>query len=305
MNFLKRIGIFILSAISIFLLIILSLSFTLNYFLYPQIYLQTFEKAEVYKYINNNLEKSIGVNFIKISSEEFKPIIESLLSNFLSFMRSDTEDLNLTINIDVKTLEGILSNSLQNLKPCSKSQYSFDIENPCIPKGKSAEQFLNEFIENSNQSLFEKNTIDLAKIYNFEENSENRESLDKIREYLQYYQILNIVLIIIILILFLSIFLLQKLNVKKLLMTTGKIFIISSIFILIIIYLLSNINLNFLSEQLFIKLLNSIIVVLREKLILLASVMGIVGIILIISSLIIRNQAKTQINLNTKNKVKK
>ncbi|MEK6909327.1 MAG: hypothetical protein AABX23_04715 [Nanoarchaeota archaeon] len=286
MSFIKKLGVFVLFAISIFLLIILAFSFAFNSFLYPQVYFQAFEKAGVYSYLDENLTNAPNM-FIKIPEGGARPLIENLFSNFLDYMRSDTNKLDLSVKIDQEKLRNFFLDSIGNLSECRQNQNPFNEENPCLPRGMTTDEFLDDFLASKNLSFFEKDTVDLAEVYGIEKGSKNRENLDNMRNYIKYYQFSSILLIVILVILFSLIFLLQKPNTRKFLRTLGFILIITSLILITIVYSLNNINLLNSTDQLFESVVDVVKTVLTNKLVIFLSITGIIGLFLVVLSFII------------------
>lgn len=301
MVFLKKLGVFVISMILILFLIILSFSFTLNSLLYPQTYFQAFDKSGIYEYIENNLNASEGTTFISMPNGP-KPVIETLFSNILSYLRSDTDTLNLTVKIDQEKLRNFFLNSVNNTKECLPNQDPFNENNPCLPKGMNHSEFLDNFLESKNLSFFEKDTVDLTQIYGLEEGSKGKESLIQIREYIEKYKLAQWILWVLVIIFISFIYLLQQ-NKKKFFKTFGLILLISSLAILTIPYLINNLSFN-LPDPLLVKLTQQTTKILINKLILFSSIMGIIAIISFIISFVIKNPKKEG-NLNLKNKPKK
>ena len=301
MSFLKKLGVFIISSILILFLIILSFSFTLNSLLYPQTYFQAFDRSGIYDYIEDNLNISQGAIFISMPNGP-KPLIETLFSNILSYLRSDTDTLNLTVKIDQEKLRNFFLDSLNSTKECLPNQDPFNKTNPCLPKGMNHSEFLDNFLERKNISFFEKDTIDLTQVYGLEEGSKGKESLMQIREYIEKYKLAQWILWVLVIIFISFIYLLQQ-NKKKFFKTLGLILLISSLGILTISYIINNLSFN-LPNPLLVKLTQQTTKILINKLILFSSIMGIIAIISFIILFVIKNP-KIESNLNLKSKAKK
>lgn len=304
MHLLKRLGVFALSSISIFLIILLAFSFTLNSFLYPKIYAEAFEKAGVYQYIDNNLEKAQGASFIAFPDGS-KKVIDSLLSNFLEYLRSDTDNLNLSVQIDQQKLRDFFLDSVKNTSECKPNQDPFG-QNPCLPKGKTSEVFLDEFLESKNLTFFESKDVDLTKIYRIEEQSEGRKSLDKIRDYIKYCLSSSIILSVIILVLISIIYLIERPNTNRFIMLISFIFFIPSIVLFTAAYTLGSVNnLITLPDQLLIKLVNAVTTLLSKKLIFTAIISLVLSLALFIFSFVVKEKPVVVNNIKPKNKPKK
>jgi len=289
---------------SIFLIFLLAVSFTLNSFLYPQIYFEAFEEAGVYEYVDNNLANDAGATFIKIPPEGSKPLVESLFSNLLAYMRSDTDTLNLYVTIDQEKLRNFFLDSMGNITECRQNQDPFDDENPCLPRGMTRDQFLDVYLASKNLSFFESDQVDLTTVYGIEPGSEGRQNLDNIRNYIKYYQMSSILLIVIVAVTFLLIFLLQKPDTRKSLRTFGKNLIIPSLMLATIVYSINNLKQLDFPDPLLESLFEVVKGILTNKLIIFSSIAGVLGLFLVISSFAIKNKDLNK-NQNTKVKFKK
>lgn len=303
MSFLKKTGVFIISIASIILIILISMSLTLNSFLYPQIYFKAFEVSGLYESIESNLQNAQDATFIKIPEEGPRPLVESLLSNLLSYMRSDTDDLTLEVKIDKDKLRNFFLDSINKTQECKKGQDPFG-ENPCIPKGESPEQFLNEFLKERNFSFFEKDTVDLTTVYGIDPGSQGRKNLDNIRYYIGYYKY-SIVILISLLIIFTSLlYLLEKPRTRKFLRVLGIVLIIPSLIILLMITSINNLKLlSNINDPLVTSMISTVKSVLTDKFRIFFYSTLILGLVSIISSFFIIE--KTTNNLKSKIKPKK
>jgi hypothetical protein len=289
MSFLKKGGIILISIISVFLLILLSLSFTLNSFLYPDIYFKAFESGGFYTYLEENLQNSGTSTFIDFSGG-VKPTVNKLFSNLLAYVRSDVDVLDLTIKVDQEKLRNFFLDSLGELKQCTTSQNPYNQNNPCLPKGQSKEQFLDNFLRENNLPFFQSDTVDLAYVYGIEEGSASRENIDNLRRYIKYYSSLKFILIILILICLALIYLLEKPSINKFFRVSGLNFIISSLFLFMAVFSLKNAQLPFsLDDQFTSAIISTVKTVLTSKLLIYSIIIGIIGLISFISSFFVKS----------------
>ena len=303
MSLVRNLGVFFLSLILIFSLFLFSFSLILSSFLYPTIYSETFEKAGVYEFIENNLDKSGSATFIATPNGT-KPLVKEILTNFLDYLRSDTDKLDMSVKIDTAKLNSFFTESAMGLKKCTQAQNPFG-DNPCLPDGKNASEFVEEFLQSRNLSFFEKDRVDLAEVYGINEGSQGRESIDNIREYINYYKISQIILTIFIIVVLFLIYLIQRPNIRKFFRTISINFAVLFVILISIIFAIKLISESLsISNQTIIPILTAILSILNYKLLIYSKVIITIAIILLAVSLTIGNKAKKQINLNTKNKVK-
>lgn len=293
----RGVGVFLLSAVVIFLLVLFPLGLTINSILYPEIYVEAFEEGGVYDLINANLNNAQSATFIAIPEGGPKVIVNSLLSNFLSYLRSDTVVLNLTVQVDTEKLRKFFLSGVTNIPHCSSSaQNPYDEDNPCLPAGVSSNEYLEEFLEKRNLTFFESNIVDLAKVYGIEEGSQQREGVDSIRNYIQYYQLSLIFLGVAILIVLGLIYLLQKQSLKSFYRTISISFILSGLVIFSLVFGIKNIpSLIQAQDPIFVKMAISAINVLSYKLIIHASILFTIGVIFFIFSCIKKDQISSDI----------
>ena len=290
MKFAKSLGVFLISIILIFSLFLLSFSIILSSFLYPAIYTETFEKAGVYDFIENNLEKSGSAIFIAIPNGT-RPLVEELLTNFLDYLRSDKNKLDLSVKIDTAKLNSFFTEPATALKQCAPNQDPFNEENPCLPNGKNVSEFIGDFLRSKNLSFFEKDRVDLAEVYGINEGSEGREIIDNAREYITSFKFSQIIFTIFIIVSLYLIYLLQKPNIKKFFRTVSIDFIVIFTILTSIILAIKSIPEYLLTNnQALLTILKAILSILNEKLFVHSGVVIAVAIILFIVSFIIKNK---------------
>lgn len=287
MGFFRGAGVFFLSFMLVISLIIISITFTLNNFLYPPIYIAAFEQGGVYDYISDNLENAQVATFIAIPSEGPKPIIEGLLSNFLAYLRSDTDILNITVRVDTEKLRNFFISSFENVPTCAPNHNPFSQDNPCLPAGKTADQFLDEFLAKKNLSFFDNDIVDLADIYGIESGSEGRKTLETAREYIQYYQTAKVVGVILGLLIIFLLYLIQRKESLSFCRTIAISLFISALFLLSLVFLTNNLlyEVNFLDPTIE-SIVQSGASMLKYKLVLYSVIMLAVSIGLIALSLV-------------------
>ncbi|MEK6925419.1 MAG: hypothetical protein AABW71_04245 [Nanoarchaeota archaeon] len=302
MSFIKGAGVFILSLISIFLLILLSFGFTFSSFLQPEVYFDAFESAGVYIFLEENLNNAGSATFIDFS-EGVRPVFNGLFANFLSYMSSKTDVLDLTVKINQEKLRNFFLDSVGNIDECSQGQNPFDEQNPCLPEGLTRDEFLDAFFEANNISFFDRDIVDLTEVYGIEVGSEQRESLDNLRNYIAYYKASKIILIILILITISLIFVLQQPNTKKSLRIAGIIFIIPALILFFLSMSVNRVDQYIqIPDPIFESMINVVKNVLSSNFLVYSGVIGALGLALFISSFIIK---RTPLSIDKKKQTKK
>jgi len=178
----------LLTLVSFFLVVSLVLStvlLTSGVLLHPDIYLNTLEENDLsgaLRHVANGSEEGERVN---ISSEEINTATGSLIDNLLSYLRGDSDRLNLTINLNSSTLKDVLAEQVEGLPVClpGEQQNSNSESSICRPADKSPREFLDEILENGNITIPEGQSVDLAEVYGIENNS-----LEQARSYIGTYK---------------------------------------------------------------------------------------------------------------------
>lgn len=228
----KKAVLVIISLLLIFSTIFLIIGLFMNNFLYPEIYTQGFEKAGLYKLADKNLENVPAGSFIVIPEGGSKVLIEGFLANILSYIRSDTNTLSLTLKVDKQKIMDFFVSEAEKIPVCRQNQDPFaDKENPCRPAKVTPAEFVQQYLEENKIETANRDTVDLTKSYGLEEGSSGRESLDKVKSTVQTYKkamylLAGIVILGIILILLLT------RSLKSALRWTGSIFIIAGAILL-------------------------------------------------------------------------
>ncbi|MBM3231820.1 hypothetical protein FJZ21_00375 [Candidatus Pacearchaeota archaeon] len=289
MSFIKKAGVFVLAAISISLILVLSFSFTLNSFLYSQIYFQALEESGVYESLQNGIG-SEELFFIYMPNGP-KALFEDLFSKLMSYLRLETDILELKVQINEEKLRNFFLDYIGTLQQCSGNQDPFG-EEPCLPEGIDVETYLDLYIESKNLNFFDETEVDLVNIYGIEEGSEGRLAIDSLREKISYFKTAHIISFIILIFILSLIFLLQK-NTRKFLRTIGVITIVPAFALYIAIYYLSILrseNILPLNDLLTLSIYNAVKEVLSNKLMVCMIILLVVGISSMVLSFVVKQK---------------
>ena len=229
MGFIKRTLTVFLSLAIIFLLCLFTLFLIVRTFLYPSVYINSLEQSGVYQYLDENLGNNPGATFIEIPQDGIKLLVDGLVGNLLSYLRSDTDSLNLTVQLDKDKLRGFFLESIQNLSVCSDGVDPFKAEEPCRPADKTPDEFLDDVIKEKNLTFFE-GDVDLAGVYGLD-SLESQINLENLRGIIALFQKIFWVFTFGILILFFLLFLVER-NISKFVRVEGiNIFAAGGIFL--------------------------------------------------------------------------
>lgn len=286
MGFIRGVGILWLSISIILLIIIGTAGLIFNSFLYHDVYLQTFDKAGIYELIEKNLNNTAGATFIKIPEEGPKVLVADFLGNLLAYLRSDSDKLNLTVQIDLKELREFFLKGVKNATICSVGEKHIEgREIRCKPADMSDEQFLEEIFNATNYTFPETDQVDLTSVYGLEEGSEDKVRLDKFREYIHIFKIGLWVIGLIILIFIFLIYLLAK-ERKNFFRITGFTLLITGVLLFLSSILSYGVFIGILEGKpdLMVSVVNPLIDIVLGKIEIYGIIVGVIGMILVISS---------------------
>ena len=158
-----------LSILSFILIIFLSFVIVLasaGILLYPEVYQEAFEENNFYSSLENSLNESNGGAFILFESG-LKPEIDSLLENFLAYLRGESEKPNLEVKINREGLRSFLEESVKSFPSCESGEKPFDENGDviCKPLEKTGSEFVDDVLEKKNLTFFESESVDLAEVY--------------------------------------------------------------------------------------------------------------------------------------------
>ena len=207
--------------------------------LYPETYIDGLREAGAFEYFESGLKQVPGASFIKIPQEGVEAVVTPLLSNFLSYLRSESDELSLKVEIDASKLRSFFIDSINKVETCKPLQeYSFDdLDNICRPSNISPDVFLDDLLEATNKSFFASNLSDLSYVYSIEEGSSGRAKLDEIRGYIQYYRLGMFFLAIIFLFLILAFYFVNSRDLAKTMRSVGVPVMLAGLLILISVLL--------------------------------------------------------------------
>ena len=256
----KRLALIFLSFGAIILLVLSTLSIIGYSLLYPAIYFEAFEEAGAYEYIDAQVTQTPNM-FLAMPDNKTKNLIEPLIEHTFSYIRSEEDTLNLSVRIDRDKLRGFFITSVNNLSVCNQGQDPFNETKPCLPAGKTADEFLDEFFIKKNISFLEGEYTDLAIVYGLQEGSEGKQALEKIRTGIYFYKIGLLIMGILLFCCLASIYFLRS-SLKGYFFIMGIIFLVSSLFLLMGVffgteYALTALSDAPISEQIFINLIET------------------------------------------------
>ena len=217
---------------------------------YLEIYVDGLREGGAFEYAESGLKQIPYASFIKIPDGGLEAVVTPLLSNFFSYLRSDTDKLTLEVEIDLPKLRNFFLDSVKSVTVCKPLQkYSFDnLDEICRPFDKNIDVFLDEYLQYKGLNLFSNNVTDLAGVYGIEEGRAGREKLDKIRDYIQYYKIGVFFIGLIFVLLILIIYFVSG-NLKSAMRFVGMPVLLCGLLILIVIFLGASALQEFVSAE--------------------------------------------------------
>jgi len=179
--------------------------------LHPDIYVNTLEENDVSGALREVVNGSEEVEIVNIPSDEINTVAGSLIDNLLSYLRGDSDKLNLTINLNGSALKDVLAEQVEGLPVCllGEQQNSNSESSICRPSDKSPREFLDEILEKSNITIPEDKSVDLAEVYGIENND-----LEQVRSYVGVYKTVKYTFLFLVLVFSGLIFIISR-NLRK------------------------------------------------------------------------------------------
>ena len=137
------------TGIMAFVLVFFIIGLSLNSLLYPSPYIKSMHESGTFEYIEDQLKNTPGASFIKLPNGEVEPLVENLLTNLLSYIRSDSDELNLSVEVDKEKLRSFFLKGMENITVCSPEKLpDFEnLEKLCLKVGQTRDDLLDELIE--------------------------------------------------------------------------------------------------------------------------------------------------------------
>ena len=148
MGVVKGLALVFLSLILIAATVVVLLGFTFNSLLYPETYSDALKSQNAYSIITeqfiNTPDNDAGINSQNISElippEELERAINSMLSNFLSYIRGDSDELDLTIELDANVILSLFEGFANEIQICNPGEESYSNSFNetfvlCLPQG--------------------------------------------------------------------------------------------------------------------------------------------------------------------------
>lgn len=192
MSIIRSLALVIISVLLIFSLSLVTIGISANELLYPGVYEKTFEKNNLYDIIQEKLLQQTGLPNGTITKEEIKSGIDALLSNAFSYLRSETNELNLKISINQNTIRSYLASQISNLPTC---QAGLSLPN-CKPPGMTTMQLVDYMMSQSGVNLADISKIDLSQFA-----PQIKDQLDNMRQIVRLFQNLIFTLLLLTIIL--------------------------------------------------------------------------------------------------------
>ena len=200
----KSILLVFLSILLTISVIFLGIFWGMHTFLYPQVYENALNNSGVYDSINLS-EIQGGGSFIKLGPDGEKGLVNTLLENTLSYIRGDSKDLDLTVEVDTQKLRDFFLKNVDEIGACGPGESSFQGNQPvCRPADMNSSAYLDEVLEKRNFTIQEGEKVDLAEIFGI-----NKTGTTQMRSYVMnyneiYYGSLLLAIVLIVVVFFVS-----------------------------------------------------------------------------------------------------
>lgn len=195
---LKKLTLVILSALLYISLFIAIFGSSIQILLFPEIYETALEKNNMYDYIEEQIADKGYIPDTIFVKKAVKSNINKILSNALSYIRGDVDNLELTINLN-DTLQSFFEERASELPICMDNQDPLD--DLCLPEDIEPSEYLDYIFEQENIDASEFTSINLGDVVDLSALEQVREAVSLFRKVLLASIILSIVLIIMIILL--------------------------------------------------------------------------------------------------------
>ncbi len=307
MSLVRGVGVSLLVGILTITLVLLILGLAFNALLYPDIYIKSMHESGALEYATAQLENTPGATFIKMPSGGIEVLANKLITNLLAYLRSDTQDLNLTVEIDHLKLRAFFLQQMEIVPECTGGRQP-DFENLdtlCRRSSQTKEALLDELLIAKNLPFFAQTSVDLASVYNLSEDSEGRAGLERVRKGIRIYEYALISGAILSLLMLLGIFFLERHRIRTFLLWAGVPILVAGVLLLILARLLVNYVptvLPTLSLEVVSSLLIIVLHTILYRLSLYASILLGLGCVLIITACLVHaSVTPKELTSNTKN----
>ena len=195
---LKKLTLVILSALLYISLFIAVFGSSVQILLFPEIYETALEKNNMYDYIEEQIADQGFIPDTIFVKKAVKSNINKILSNALSYIRGDVDNLELTINLN-DTIQSFFEERASELPICMDNQDPLD--DLCLPEDIEPSEYLDYIFEQENIDTSEFSSINIGEIVDLSALEQVREGVSIFRRVLLASIILSIVLIIMIILL--------------------------------------------------------------------------------------------------------
>jgi len=166
MGFIKFSLLIVVSIVFVISLLLFMVGLNLNSLLYPDFYEKVLEKSGTYDFLSENVEASnAGTAFLEEQADE---IVPELLDESLSYLRGESDDLSLIIDISDESVRAFFEERADSLEDCEKGVNPFvKGVKPCVPPGMNSTQFLDVYLEYNDVEVL--NKVDLIEEFKLDE----------------------------------------------------------------------------------------------------------------------------------------
>lgn len=266
----KSIAIVILSALLVVSLTISIIGLNSSQLIYPNIYENAFDKNGVYYLLSQKLPNNSAVTQV-FFQEEIKANINRLVSGSLAYVRSETDDIVLSLQIDDFKIRAYLEGVYPHLPVCAPGQYPLTDGQECKPESMSPSMYV-DYVLTEKNITGSSMQMDIPGL---------KDQLTQVRQMVKTFMTVVWIFVILSLVFVLGILLINKLAGLKII---GICMIISGIISAIFGAFISGAVSNYISQikpELLSSILRDIILSVFNNLIIIGIVVAVAGIVLI------------------------
>ena len=272
MSLLRSLALVVISVLLIISFSVVTIGTSVNELLYPGVYEKIFEKNSLYDVAQEKLLQQTGLPSGAITKEEIKANIDHILSNVLSYVRSETSELDLKINISQDSIRSYIALEASKLPVCQTGM----VPPNCRPPNMAPAQLVDYMLSQSGISIADISSIDLSQLV-----PQIKDQLDSARQIIRLFHSLMLsILLLSVIFIALLVLLARKIGVAKWL---GVSLLFSGIIVMMIGYLLPSVigNIASISENQLSVIFKDVVSAVSGTILMYGAILFIVGLLLI------------------------
>lgn len=249
MGLIKRGLLFLLSILFLIIAIILVIAVNINSLTHIEFYQDSFNKANFYNNLINQLsENQKENNYFIFSEDEVKTLVDGTLINLLDYLKGEKSSIDLKIQLNNSKIYESINKEIESLEDCQNGiGPTYNGELICRYADLNSTQFLDKLIKENKISISNE-SFDLVEILKMGPGSNGAIMIENIREIVSLFKSLLVLFAVIFALIIFFIYLLHKNSSKGFILNLGINLIIVGIILFCLSFYVENIvNKNSLS----------------------------------------------------------